>query len=66
METSMKLSRLSILICLCLFLTVSNAFAALEAGLEAPDFTLITTTGDTISLGNYEGKVVILHFWKSN
>ena len=44
----------------------TSAFAALEAGLEAPDFTLITTTGDTISLGNYEGKVVILHFWKSN
>ncbi len=33
---------------------------------KAPDFSLMSVTGDSISLSDFAGKVVILHFWKSN
>lgn len=34
-----------------------------EVGAEAPDFSLISTTGDSIHLSDYVGKIVILDFW---
>lgn len=62
----MNLTRFSILIFLCLILTALSTLAALTTGDQAPDFTLQTTTDETISLSDYRGQVVILHFWKSN
>ena len=35
------------------------------AGLQAPDFELVTFDGDTLHLSDLEGKVVILNFWAS-
>jgi peroxiredoxin len=40
--------------------------AGLPVGSQAPAFTLTTTTDKTISLSDFAGKTVILHFWKSN
>ena len=55
-----------------MFLTVLAVagIAAAERGVdpvrmedEAPNFTLETTDGDTVSLSDYAGKVVLLDFW---
>jgi cytochrome c biogenesis protein CcmG, thiol:disulfide interchange protein DsbE len=35
------------------------------AGESAPDFTLTTDSGRTISLNNFGGKVLLLNFWAS-
>lgn len=35
----------------------------LSGNKEAPDFTLLNPDGMRISLNDYKGKVVILHFW---
>lgn len=43
-----------------------SASAALGPGMGAPDFTLPTTTGEEITLSDFQGRIVILHFWKSN
>jgi len=34
--------------------------AALEVGEKAPDFTLLSTTGDKISLSQFQGKQFVL------
>ncbi|MDW8327453.1 MAG: TlpA disulfide reductase family protein [Anaerolineales bacterium] len=36
-----------------------------RAGFPAPDFTLETLDGDTASLADYRGRVIILNFWAS-
>jgi peroxiredoxin len=36
-----------------------------KAGLAAPDFTVRTLRGDTVSLHDYNGKVVLVMFWSS-
>lgn len=43
----------------------SPAFSEIEnvSNNKAPDFTLFDTNGDSVSLSDYEGKVVILNFW---
>lgn len=43
-----------------------TAVAGLPVGAQAPAFTLTTTTDKTVSLSDFAGKIVILHFWKSN
>lgn len=34
----------------------------LSPGAEAPDFELPSTTGDTVRLGDFAGRPVLLHF----
>ncbi|WP_087975184.1 peroxiredoxin family protein [Oceanobacillus rekensis] len=43
-----------------------SVFAAVEGteiGNKAPDFELITMTGETVKLSDYEGQRVMLNFW---
>lgn len=45
---------------------LGNLKAEIEAKLvteQAPDFTLLDTDGKTVSLSDYQGKIVILDFW---
>lgn len=37
--------------------------ADIKAGSPAPDFTVENLAGDTVSLSDYQGKIVILNFW---
>jgi len=39
--------------------------AAIDSGSQAPDFTLETLDGETVTLSDYRGKVVFLNFWAS-
>jgi thiol-disulfide isomerase/thioredoxin len=43
--------------------TVSTYSAILQAGVPAPEWTLYTPDGQTLSLGSLLGKVVVLDFW---
>ncbi len=43
--------------------TVETYRAVLEIGSEAPDWTLQTTEGETLSLSDLRGEVVVLDFW---
>jgi thiol-disulfide isomerase/thioredoxin len=38
---------------------------ALAIGAPAPNFRLVTVTGDTASLSSFQGKLVYLNFWKT-
>src|SRR5437867_10498210 len=40
-----------------------QAVSRLEVGRQAPDFTALTTTGQTIHLSDYRGKKVVLYFY---
>jgi peroxiredoxin len=39
--------------------------AAIDSGSQAPDFTLETLDGETVTLSDFRGKVVFLNFWAS-
>lgn len=56
------------LLCLGLWLLAWTypASAGLPVGAQAPAFSLKTTADKTVSLSDFTGKIVILHFWKSN
>jgi len=41
-------------------LVIASVAAALEIGDQAPDFTLSSTTGEKIHLGQFEGKKHVL------
>lgn len=43
----------------------ANRLSRTENGAPAPDFTLATDRGDSISLGQYRGKYVMIDFWAS-
>ncbi len=62
----MKYIRVIALLTLLLSVCSGTSAAALKAGVEAPDFTLKTTTDEEVTLSDFRGQVVILHFWKSN
>lgn len=43
----------------------AEQLAKVEAGAEAPNFTLPTENGSTLSLSDYKGKYVLIDFWAS-
>ena len=47
-------------------LFVSVGSAQLKQLQQVPDFTLVSTDEDTITLSEQQGKIVVLHFWKNN
>ena len=50
-----------------MILTSVSAFAAIEVGVEAPDFTLPDVrTGEDVTLSSFRGQVVVLQMWKNN
>lgn len=54
----------SLLSLVCGVLLMATAsLSAQDAGTAAPDFTLRTLTGDTITLSSLKGKAVFLNFW---
>lgn len=42
-----------------------NKHKALAIGSQAPDFKLLSATGDSVRLSSFQGKLVYLNFWKS-
>lgn len=43
-------------------LSISSAFAAINSGEKAPNFTLTNSKGEEVSLEDYKGKVVVLEW----
>lgn len=62
----MKHARLIVVLVLIMGTIPATSQAGLKVGAQAPDFTLLSTSDDTVSLSDYRGQIVILHFWKSN
>jgi peroxiredoxin len=48
---------------LSLLLVSGLAFAGVQKGMKAPDFSLPTLTGSKLSLASLRGKVVVIDFW---
>ena len=38
----------------------------LEAGMKAPDFSLLDQAGNTVTLGDFQGKKVVLYFYSKD
>lgn len=62
---TMKFTGLLLLV-ICIGAMAATSSAALKPGVPAPEFAITTTNGDTVSLSDFLGQIVILHFWKSN
>ena len=55
------------LLTLLLLLTSVSAFAAIDVGVTAPDFTLPDIqTGENVTLSDFRGQVVVMQMWKNN
>jgi cytochrome c biogenesis protein CcmG, thiol:disulfide interchange protein DsbE len=52
-----------IVVCFTFFLLFSGCEKSVEAGPVAPDFSLPDISGQTVSLEQYRGSVVLLDFW---
>ena len=52
-----------LMVVIALFLCSTGCENQVEAGPVAPDFSLSTISGKTVSLDAYEGYVVLLDFW---
>jgi peroxiredoxin len=56
-------SKIWILIFFFLFIVIVGCQKEVEAGPTAPDFSLKDLSGQTVTLEQYRGKVVLLDFW---
>lgn len=65
METVMKRTTLVLAVILLLLLLGTTVVFGQTIGEKAPDFKL-EPVGGSVSLSDYTGKVVILHFWDVN
>lgn len=55
------------LLTILLVLSAVSAFAAIEVGVTAPDFTLPDIrTGENVTLSDFHGQVIVLQMWKNN
>ncbi len=55
------------LLTILLVLSAVSAFAAIEVGVTAPDFTLPDIrTGENVTLSDFRGQVIVLQMWKNN
>jgi cytochrome c biogenesis protein CcmG, thiol:disulfide interchange protein DsbE len=52
-----------VLIFFCLLMVIVGCQKEVEADATAPDFSLTTLSGQTVTLEQYRGKVVLLDFW---
>ncbi len=52
------------LVCLLLFAPLSSAIS-IPLGHGAPDFSLSSTNGDTVSISNFKDKTLIVLFWRT-
>ena len=52
-----------ILVFFCLSIMIAGCQKEVEAGPTAPDFSLSSLAGQTVTLEQYRGKVVLLDFW---
>ncbi len=59
----MKMKKTITLVGLLLCLSALSFARGIKTGDKAPDFTLKLSDGRTVSLSDYEGKAVLLHFW---
>jgi thiol-disulfide isomerase/thioredoxin len=62
-----KISRLAVMIALCVGLIVGAPVSAgegkIKVGDVAPDFSMVLVDGSKLSLADLRGKVVVLNFW---
>lgn len=42
---------------------MAKAKSHLAAGMKAPDFTVLDDAGQTVSLADFKGRVVVLYFY---
>jgi cytochrome oxidase Cu insertion factor (SCO1/SenC/PrrC family) len=56
----------ALVIVLMLSLGIQQAKSYVGVGDTAPDFTLVSVNGDTISLSDYAGQPVLLNFFHYN
>src|SRR5437879_7909494 len=42
---------------------IMQATTSIQAGMHAPEFTSLLTTGDVVSLNDFKGKKVVLYFY---
>jgi cytochrome oxidase Cu insertion factor (SCO1/SenC/PrrC family) len=54
---------LGVALAVALGLTAASDAMALEIGKPAPDFSLPGTTGETVSLRQFRGKIVLVEFF---
>lgn len=58
MKHTLSIAQALVILLLTVFATSAHAEPQ-----TAPDFTLKNAAGDSVSLSDYRGKVVVLHFW---
>jgi peroxiredoxin len=64
--SKLSLITLIIVISAALIITACAPTSCPEIGKEAPDFTLKTIHGDSLSLHDFRGKPVLINFWAIN
>jgi len=59
----LRITLWSILAAALIFFLGPVSFAQIEEGQTAPDFSLQNLQGETVSLKDFKGKIVVLDFW---
>ena len=54
---------LSLILIFVFLISCTNSKSRLRAGQKAPDFSLYTPQKEKISIKNYQGKYLLIHFW---